>query len=273
MVTAAYAFGLLVGSFLNVCIHRWPTGESVVAPRSRCTHCDTKIAWYDNIPLLSFALLRGRCRTCGTPISLRYPFVELLTGVTFATLVASGGLNAATYKNAIFASMLIVLFFTDLEHFLLPDQVTIGGLAIGIGFSVLVPLQPGLATVLYFLAGIHPEQWVVSLTESILGAVLFGGTLLTISEAFFRLRGIEGLGFGDVKLAAMIAAFLGTAESVLVVLIGCLLAMVGGVAGVMLRGKSWRSPLPLGSYLSVAAYGSLLAGNAILVRYWDLFVA
>lgn len=269
MILLAFAFGLLAGSFLNVCIHRWPREQSVVSPRSRCTKCSEGIFWYDNIPLLSYVLLLGRCRQCNQAIQWRYPLVELLTAATFALVAATHGFGLEMAKAALLASMLIILFFTDVEQMTLPDEVTLGGIVSGVTFSMFVPLPSGVADVGYLIAGGHPPVWLLSLTESLAGAILFGGSLYLIGEAYYRLRGIDGLGLGDVKLVAMIAAFLGTGETLLVLLLGCLLATVVGSVSVAVKRADWRTPLPFGSYLSGAALVTIFAGDAILNRYWE----
>lgn len=269
MTALAFLFGLLVGSFLNVCIHRLPIHESVVSPRSRCPRCAAMIAWYDNVPLISFAMRRGRCRNCKAGISWRYPFVELATGCLYVLIACEFGFGLDALKAAVLTSMLVVLFFTDLEHLLLPDPVTLGGLAAGIAFSPFVPLRPGLADVGYLFAGSRPAPFAVSVTESVLAAVVFGGALYVLGEAFYRLRGVDGLGLGDVKLVAMLGAFQGTSETLLILLAGCLLAILGGAVAVLVRGASWRTPLPLGSYVSAAAIGSVFVGGTILNRYWE----
>ena len=269
MTALAFAFGLLAGSFLNVCIYRWPREQSVVSPRSRCTNCSGWIAWYDNIPLLSFVLLRGRCRKCNQAIPLRYPLVEFLTATTYALIAATVGFNLEAARDALLASMLIVLFFTDLEQMTLPDQVTISGILSGFALSLFVPMPSGVADVGFLIAGGHPPPWLLSLTESLAGAILFGGILFLVGEAYYRLRGIDGLGLGDVKLVAMIAAFQGTSEALLVLLLGCLLATVVGSVSVAVQRADWRTPLPFGSYLSGAALVVIFAGDAILNRYWE----
>ncbi len=266
---AALVFGLLVGSFLNVCIHRWPLGRSVVRPRSHCPACGYSIAWYDNVPLCSFLWLRGRCRHCAQPISVRYPLVEVLNAVAYGLIVMRFGTGPESWKTALFASMMLILFFTDLAHFILPNQVTGGGLVAGIAFSSFVPMRQGLADLVYFLLGDYPAAWLVSLTESLLGAALFGGVLLLMGELFYRIRGIEGLGRGDVKLVAMIAAFQGTSVTLLVLLAGSLLATVCGTLAILAKGRNWYAPLPFGSYLSATALGSVFAADVILNWYWE----
>ena len=266
----AFLLGLVVGSFLNVCIHRLPLGQSVVTPRSKCPRCSSPVAWYDNLPVLSYALLRGRCRHCNDHISLRYPLVEVITATAFASIEAQFGGSPEALRSALLVSLLTVAFFTDREHFILPDQVTVGGLVAGLVSSPSVTLPPGLATIGYFFAGNQPPVWQLSLSESLLSALVFGGTFYVIGETYFRLRSVDGLGLGDVKLVAMIAAFLGSSAALLTVLVGCLLAMLIGGALILVRNDNWRTtPLPLGSYLAAAAVGSVFFGNAILNRYWE----
>lgn len=270
MTALAFLLGLVVGSFLNVCIHRWPRGESVIAPRSRCPACNRQIAWHDNIPALSYIVLRGRCRSCGAAISPRYLVVELATAVLLALAVLEFGTGLVAFKAALLAAMLTILFFTDLEHFVLPDQVTLSGLLAGVALSPFVPLRAGIAQVGCDLLGLYPAPWAVSLIESLASALVFGGGLYVMGEIFYRLRGVEGLGFGDVKLAAMLAAFQGSSEALLVLLAACLLATLYGTAAVLSGRQQWRSPLPLGSYLAFAGIAASFCADDILNRYWDL---
>ena len=268
-IAAASGIGLLIGSFLNVCIHRWPMGVSVVSPRSQCPSCSAWIAWHDNIPLLSYAILKGRCRHCGRRISVRYPGVELANATLYAMVVAQFGIGAEALKLAILGSSLLVLFFTDLAHLILPDQVTLSGILVGVGFSAVVPLAPGVASAVLLVHSETPSARWVSMTESALGAVLFGGILFLVGEAFYRLRGVEGLGLGDVKLIAMIAAFQGTSGALLVLLGACLLATAWGTATVASGSKGWRDPLPFGSFVSGVAIACMFVGDAVINRYWE----
>lgn len=270
MTALAFLLGLAVGSFLNVCIHRWPRAESVVAPRSRCPACNGQIAWRDNVPALSYILLRGRCRSCGAAVPARYLLVELATAGLFALVAVEFGAGLAALKVALLAAMLTILFFTDLEHFVLPDQVTVSGLLAGIAFSPFVPLRAGVAQVGCDLLGLHPAPWAVSLLESLASALIFGGILYLTGEIFYRLRGVEGLGFGDVKLVAMLAAFQGSSEALLALLAACLLATLYGTAAVLSGRQQWRSPLPLGSYLAFAGIAASFCADDILNRYWEL---
>lgn len=270
MTAVAFLLGLAVGSFLNVCIHRWPRGESVVAPRSGCPACNQQIAWHDNIPVLSYILLRGRCRSCGAAVPPRYLVVELATASLFALIALGFGTGLAAFKGALLAAMLTILFFTDLEHFVLPDEVTLSGLLVGVAFSPLVPLRAGIAQVGCDLLGLYPAPWVVSLLESLASALILGGILYLMGEIFYRLRGVEGLGFGDVKLVAMLAAFQGSSEALLVLLAACLLATLWGTTAVLSGRQQWRSPLPLGSYLAFAGIAAIFCADYVLNRYWDL---
>ncbi|MDE0102528.1 MAG: prepilin peptidase [Bryobacterales bacterium] len=269
MTTAAALVGLAVGSFLNVCILRWPRGESVLLPRSRCPSCGVPIAWHDNIPLLSFAILRARCRSCRATIPIRYPLVELATAVLFASAAARFGLGLVGAKVALFGGMCVILFWTDLERLLLPDHVTLGGLGVGLALSPLVPLRPGLAPLVLGVSGWHLPPWGASLFESCLTAVVLGGLLYATGEAYFRLRGVEGLGFGDVKFAAMIGAFLGSSEAILVLLAACLLGSAAGVALLVAGHGDRHTPLPFGSFLAVAAALAPFCADPILNWYWE----
>lgn len=265
----AFLLGLLVGSFLNVCIHRWPACESVVKPRSRCPACHAPIAWYDNVPLLSYVLLRGKCRACGGAISIRYPLVELLTAVLFAVTAARFGLEPMALKVALFGSMMLVLFFTDLAEFILPDEITIGGLVIGLALSTVVFVDTGPAALILMLARAAPSRWVVSLADSALSAAILGGLLLLIGEAYYRLRDIEGLGLGDVKMVAMMAAFWGISQTILILVASSLIGAVTGILIVVIGRKQWHYALPFGSYLAATAIVVALWGDAILSWYWN----
>jgi leader peptidase (prepilin peptidase)/N-methyltransferase len=240
-------FGLLIGSFLNVCIYRCPRDLSVVRPRSGCPECGNPIAWYDNIPVLSYVLLRRRCRRCGKGIPWRYPLVELITAISFAYFVHRYGLGVEALKYCVFAAILIALVFTDLETLLLPDELTIGGLLAGLVFAFFVPPSIGKA----LLAAIIPA-----------GAIWFGGWL------FEKLRHKQGLGFGDVKLLAMIGAFLGLRGALLTIILGALAGSVIGLAFIRFTGKDAGSyQLPFGSFLGAAALFTAIEGQGIIAWY------
>jgi|SRR5215472_8987541 len=233
---AYFLFGVIFGSFLNVCIYRLPRELSVVSPRSFCPQCNTPIAAYDNIPLLSWIILRGRCRNCGTRISPRYAIVELLTGVFFVLSYMAAGSSPEALKLSALSFLLIGLIFTDAETKLLPDLLTKPGIALGLGFSLLVPLE-GPAH--FFLPGLENPR-VVSLLNSLAGAILGSAFILGIALLYESLRGVEGMGRGDVKLMALIGAFLGVKQTLLVLLLG---SVLGSFFGLLLILSVWRKRL------------------------------
>jgi leader peptidase (prepilin peptidase)/N-methyltransferase len=242
--------GLCIGSFLNVCAYRLPLGESVVHPRSRCTSCGRMLSWYDNLPVVSWVALRGRCRTCGKPVSWMYPAVEIVTALVFAITYLTYGLTLLSVVRVIFACALIVLFVTDLQHKILPNVITLPGIVIGFACSVFLP--PG---------------WV----SSVIGIFVGGGVLFAIAEAYYRVRGQEGLGMGDVKLLAMIGAFLGWK---LVLLTLVFASFTGSLAGGMLiaSGKgSMKYALPFGTFLAVGALLAATWGDPIADWYFGFY--
>ena len=265
----AFVLGLLVGSFLNVCIHRWPSYQSVVRPRSRCPQCEAPIAWYDNIPLLSYAWLRGRCRSCGAGISLRYPVVELLNGLLYAYLLWRFGVDPAAAKMAVFGSMMLILIVTDLTEYILPDEITLGGLVLGLVLSPFLLHAAGPVRFFLTLAGTEWAPWMLSLAESIGAAVIVGGFLFLLGEAYYRLRRREGLGFGDVKMMAMVGAFWGLGHAVLTLIIGSITGSLVGIAIVLIGRKKWTYELPFGTYLGVAAIVVMLWRADMLSWYWQ----
>lgn len=242
--------GLLIGSFLNVCIYRMPRDISIVSPRSFCPECGKQIHWYDNIPLFSYIFLRGRCRNCRKPIGIQYPLVELVTAVLFAFTVAKYGWNLGALKWIFLEAILIVLFWTDIEERILPDELTLGGAALGILLAIFVYLPDGLAELL--LPAARPV-W-KSLTNAALGAVLLAGPMWLVAMIYARLRGREGLGLGDVKLLALLGIFLGLERGLLALLIGAAGGSTIGLAYIWLARKRAASyELPFGTFLCVAA--------------------
>lgn len=244
-------FGLLIGSFLNVCIHRMPRDESVVHPRSRCPRCEQPIAWYDNVPVLSWILLRGACRHCREAIPLRYPLVELLTGILFAAAILVYGLTPAGLRTCIFSAILVALIFTDLEERILPDEFTLGGTMAAIALAVAYPPPPGLIT--FSL----PQEtgWRLSAgIEAAASAAILSGVLWFVGAIYHRLRGREGLGFGDVKMVACIGAFLGLTSGILALTAGSVLGSLTGIAWILIAREDARTfELPFGSFLGVGA--------------------
>jgi len=226
-----FLFGMVIGSFLNVCITRIPEGLSIVSPGSRCPRCSTPIKPYDNVPVLAWLWLGGKCRACGAPISIMYPLVELVTGLLFVGCYLEFGITQATVKWLFFICLLIILTLTDLRVRLLPDVITWPGFAAGVLFSAFVPPNDGVALLLC-LRLFHqlPPERVLGVLEALLGAA-FGSLLLWGSAALYKLvRGREGMGLGDVKMMAMVGAFLGVRNAFITILLGTLLGSALGVA-------------------------------------------
>lgn len=251
-------FGLLIGSFLNVCIYRLPLDLSVVRPRSFCPSCERMIAWYDNVPVLSYLILRARCRHCRAPISWRYPLVELMTGALFFGALLRFGPNVAAAKACVFGAALIALIFTDLEERILPDEFTLGGVLAGLVFAAFVPVHGPFG---FFLFNEYPARW-LSMADSAFAAAFSSGLLWAIGFLYQKLRHKEGLGLGDVKLVAMIGAFLGLEGVLLTLMLGALAGSVTGILYVWLTRKDAATyQLPFGSFLSAAA---LLVASGIV---------
>ena len=263
----ALVFGLLIGSFLNVCIHRWPRNRSVVKPRSHCVRCRKGIAWYDNIPVISYLILRGRCRHCGAKFSWRYPLVEFLTGIVFFYQVATLGPTLAAVKMCIFCAICLALIFCDLEKRILPDEFTVGGAVIGIAFSFFVKRpQPGIGAMIYaLLAGKELPDWLWAPLESVMGAAIPAFSLWLVGWLYWKIRHREGLGLGDVKLVAMVGSFLGVFGALETVLLGSVSGSIVGYGYIKLTGKDPAEyELPFGSFLGGAALLAAVLGNRLL---------
>ncbi len=261
-------FGLIIGSFLNVVIHRWPRGRSVVKPRSHCVRCRKTIPWYDNVPVLSYLILRGRCRYCGCRISLRYPLVELIGGLVFFYFVRTLGPTLPAYKMCALAALLIALVFTDLEKRLLPDQLTLGGILIGLAFAPFAPAPDDTANALFWLAGVNLAGPAAALAHAAAAAIVPAGFLWAGGWIYGKVRHREGLGLGDVKLVAMIGVFLGLEATLLILLIGSLAGSVISVLYIWATKRDAASyQLPFGSFLSAAALAVALAGPRLLGLY------
>lgn len=266
-----FLFGLVVGSFLNVCILRIPERKSVVLPSSACPKCGAHIRPYDNIPVLSYLILRGKCRKCKARISPMYPLVELLTGVLFLGCYVAFGLTAETAKWAAFSALLIVLVFTDLRERILPDVVNYSGLAIGLVVSFFIPPSDGTAQWLSNrMFAFPPPATVLSFADALLGAAVGSALLWLVSEAYFRLRGREGMGLGDVKMMLMVGAFLGAKRTLLTIFAGSVLGSVLGLAFILARRKESDYELPFGSFLGMAALLVVFFGTPVVDWYQAL---
>jgi len=245
-VLLAALLGLVVGSFLNVCIHRIPRRENIVYPASHCPFCGHSIRPYDNIPLFSYLLLRGRCRSCGNKISYRYPVVEAATGLGFALLAGQFGLGLSTLLYLVFYSALVVLAFIDLEHQILPDVITLPGIPLGLVLGLFLPQGRFLS--------------------SAVGLIL-GGGLFYLVALFSR----GGMGGGDIKLAAMIGSFLGWQRLLLTIFLATLSGSLVGILLLALGLKGRKDPIPFGPFLSLGAFLSLLCGDLLIGWYAGYF--
>lgn len=251
LLICAFVFGAVIGSFLNVCIYRIPAGQSIVSPPSSCPDCGRRIRWYENIPILSYLFLLGRCAGCKKPISIRYPLVEALNGLLFVLIFYSFGFSWATPVYSLFVSMLVVITFIDLDHQIIPDMISLPGIGIGFACSFLIP-------------------WVGWL-DSLLGIVLGGGLLLLIAMGYEYLAKREGMGGGDIKLLAMLGAFMGWKAIFPIVFIASLVGTLIGVPVMLLGKKDTKLALPFGPFLSFAAIIYLLWGDEIVTWYLNLF--
>jgi leader peptidase (prepilin peptidase) / N-methyltransferase len=247
---AAAVAGLMFGSFLNVCIYRIPRDLSVVAPRSFCPECGEGINWYDNVPLVSYAVLRGRCRACGKRIGFRYPIVELSTAILFASVVIRYRWTAVALKWALFEAIIVTLFWTDIEERILPDELTLGGSLVGLMVALFVRVPGQLGEL--FLPGAR-MVW-QSLFNAGVGATVLAVPIWILGLTYARLRGREGLGLGDVKLLLLLGVFLGLENGLLALLIGVLGGSVIGITYIWLAGKKASTyELPFGSFLCAGA--------------------
>ncbi len=268
-----FLFGLVIGSFLNVCIVRIPGHKSVVMPASACTRCGSEIRPYDNIPVISWLLLRGKCRFCKAPISAMYPAVEFLTAVLFLGCYAAFGLTPEAFKWAAFSALMIVLVFTDLRERLLPDVVNYTGLCIGLIVSFFAPPMDGTANLsASHLFSSPPPAPVLSFADALLGAVIGSGLLWLVSEAYFRLRGREGMGLGDVKMMLMAGAFLGVKRTLLTIFAGSLLGSILGIAFILAKRKGSDYELPFGTFLGMAALLVVFFGTPVVNWYQSMFM-
>jgi leader peptidase (prepilin peptidase)/N-methyltransferase len=264
----AFGFGLLIGSFLNVCIYRLPRDLSVVRPRSYCPACEKQIAWYDNVPVLSYVLLRGRCRFCKTRISARYPVVEVITGALFFIYVLRMGPTLAAVKYCVLGALLTGLLSSDLEERILPDEFTLGGTLLGLGFAFLIPVQDFAAHMLLWVLKIDLNQRIVSFLEALIGAALPAFVLWLGGHLYEKLRKREGMGFGDVKMLLMVGAFLGFRDTILTMVIGSVLGSIVGYLYIRFTQKEISTyELPFGTFLSVGGITVTLLGPTVFEWY------
>jgi leader peptidase (prepilin peptidase)/N-methyltransferase len=260
--------GLLLGSFLNVCIYRWPNDLSVMKPsRSFCPNCERQIAWFDNIPVLSYLLLRARCRHCHEPISWRYPLVEVLTALSFWWFVRQSGFTPEAFRNCVFAFILVGLIFSDFETMLLPDELTLGGTVIGLAFSLWIPAPSSMLGAIASMAGLDLSPRLASFAEAAVGAAVPSFLMWLMGYLFEKLRKKEGLGFGDVKMVAMIGAFVGITGTLQTVILASVAGSVIGLLWLKLTRQSSETYQPFGSFLGAAALVTAAGGQT---WFWKL---
>jgi leader peptidase (prepilin peptidase) / N-methyltransferase len=245
-VGVAGAFGAIIGSFLNVCIHRLPRHQSIVWPSSRCPVCAHTLSWYENVPIISYLALRARCRACRAPISPRYPIVEAITTAMFALAYWQYGPGILLAQRLLLGCALIVLFAIDLEHQLLPNAITLPGIVTGFLFSVFT--EPG---------------WLASL----IGIATGGGILFFIAEVYYRLRHEEGLGMGDVKMLAMVGAFLGWKLTIVTLMMASFAGSIVGALLIVSRRGGMKYALPFGTFLAVGAAVAATVGGGLIDWY------
>ena len=273
----AGVFGALIGSFLNVVIHRVPLEESIVFPNSRCPSCGGVIAFYDNIPVVSYLALRAKCRHCKERISFRYPAVELLTAALFIAVAWHDGLSVALPFDLVFVSALLALVFIDAEHMILPNVITYPGIVFAVIARIAIPYLSGTSHFddipsLSQGALANMPFWVTSLTGALIGALLGGGSLWLMGWTWEKLRGIEAMGLGDVKMMFMVGAYLGWRLTILTIFVGVLIGSIIGIALMARQGqRNMQMLLPFGVFLGLGAIAALLFGVPLVEWYAGQF--
>lgn len=247
MIVYSALFGLVLGSFMNVCIYRIPLKKSIVRPPSSCPSCGAKIRFYDNIPLISYILLSGKCRHCRTPLAWHYPVVEALTGLLSMALFIRYGLSFQYLLYLLFAATLVTISFIDLHHKIIPDVLTLSGIVVGWAASFV----PGS----------------ISWLDSLIGIIAGGGSLFLVAVIYERITGREGMGGGDIKLLAMIGAWMGWRQLHLIILISSLTGAIMGVSFLLIAGKGFRVRIPFGPFLSLGAMLCLFFGPELMNWY------
>lgn len=269
--------GALIGSFLNVVIHRLPREQSIVFPNSTCPRCSARIKAYDNVPILSFLILRGQCRACSAPISPRYPAVEALTALLFAAVTWHDRLSFALLFDLAFTASILALLFIDAEHMILPNAITYPGILFALITRAVIPYLAGPSHFddLPQLITFFPPAWpvpLVSLIGAAIGALAGGGSLWLMGFLWKKLRGVEAMGFGDVKMMFMVGAYLGWRLTILTILIGAFSGSLVGISLMLRRGsRNLQMMLPFGIFLGIGSIVSLLVGARIIAWYASQF--
>ena len=247
VAAVVFLFGAVIGSFLNVCIYRLPLDQSVITPRSRCMSCGAAVRWFDNLPIISWFLLRGRCRQCGVGFSIRYPLVELLNASLTLLLFLRFGLSAPFFIYTLLASTLIIITFIDFDHQIIPDELSLPGIAVGFLASFFLP----------------DTGWLASLTGIIVG----WGSLALVFYAYLWLTGREGMGGGDAKLLAMLGAFLGLKAVPFIILVSSLAGSIIGLSIMAFQRKGRHLAIPFGPYLALGAIVYVFYGPQLINWY------
>ncbi len=268
---AALLFGLVIGSFLNVCIVRLPRGRSIVKPPSHCPRCKDPIRFYDNIPIISFLLLRGKCRSCGEPISWRYPIVELMNGLFYVWIMREFGLGGEAVLIMAFVSSLIVVTFIDLDHQIIPDLITLPGILIGLTLApfFMYPLTDALP---FHLGSLLPHDgiYLTAFINSFIGMIMGGAPLFLIGLIWEKLRHVEAMGGGDVKLMGMVGSFLGWKGALLTIMLGAVSGSVIGILLIVFKHHKMEKVIPFGPFLAAGAVASAFYGADIISWYLGL---
>jgi leader peptidase (prepilin peptidase)/N-methyltransferase len=266
-----FLFGLVVGSFLNVCIVRLPHGRSIASPPSHCPRCKAGIRFYDNIPIVSFLLLRGRCRKCGEPISWRYPMVELLNALVYVWIAREFWLGGEAFLIMALCSSLIVITFIDYDHQIIPDVITLPGMVVGLALAPFFMTSLGGPLPFHLGALVpHAGPYLTGLLNSLIGLLLGGGPLFLLGWTWEKLRHVEAMGGGDIKLMGMVGSFLGWKAALLTIMLGALAGSVVGIALIVLKKHQMEKIIPFGPFLAVGAVISAFYGSDILAWYLGL---
>jgi len=270
-------FGAVIGSFLNVVIHRVPREESIVLPSSRCPSCGAVIAFYDNLPVLSYAMLGGRCRSCKVHISARYPAVEALTALLWVAVAWRDGFSFALPFDLIFVTAVTALIFIDAEHMILPNAITYPGIGFALIARLTLPLltgEPHFEDLPMLMSGVLAGMpvWAASLVGALIGALAGGGSLWLMGWIWEKLRGVEAMGLGDVKMMLMVGAYLGWRLTILNIFLGVLSGSLIGIGLMLRQGKrDMKMLLPFGVFLGIGAIAALLFGSQIVHWYAGQF--
>lgn len=276
VIAVCTLFGALIGSFLNVVIHRLPLNKSIAFPNSRCPNCGTAISFYDNIPILSYLMLGGRCRACNARISPRYPAVEALTAILFmlVALTQGGEFTLRLVFHLAFVAAIVALIFIDAEHMILPNKITYPGFALALVASLFVPNVYGIDLFVPNAMGTNfsVEAMLWTFMNRLLGALVGGGSLWLVGWLWKRARGVEAMGLGDVKMMLMVGAYLGPLLVILTIFIGFLLGAIIGVAWMWRTGtRDTSAQIPFGISLGIGSIVSLLFGVGIINWYLGQF--